>query len=540
MKNNYTEQGKELMYNMAAGVEYVDAYCRYSSHMQDDGNSIEYQMEEIEAYCQRNGLVIRKWYIDKAKSGKAVAGRDGFYDLIDDIKHEIAAPNLIVWRTNRIFRNSYESHKYRKFLRDNNIKLLSVTQTIDEETSAGRLTTNILSDIDQYKVEEMSEHITAALRSMVKRGFYTGQGIPLGYKVVPAMDGDKARKKYAIDEETAPIVKRIFSDFVDGMTPAYILEWMKAEGIKTQHGKTYDYNTLYRLLNNDFYIGTRRYTTKGQEPLVIPQAVPAIIDEHTFARVKDIFLSRRKAAPVKGRKSNRNRMYYLTGKVYCAKCGESYLGKTCGGVPYYYCKTRLRRKECTGVSIQKKHLEAAVFKAIRENIFTSEAIDEIVQATLEQIAQNPIKAKTPKEELQKRKTVLVREVSELTQLYLDKIIGQDVFITMKKSKDDELAEIETELLIHEHEKKFVIDETYIRQYLADLFDKAESGNEQLLKFLIDSVVDKVIIYDSKIEIYLAVDFQKKTHKQALGKANWTLCVNMSRAEITARAPKVKK
>lgn len=537
MENNYTEQGKELMYNMAAGVEYVDAYCRYSSHMQDDGNSIEYQMEEIEAYCQRNGLVIRKWYIDKAKSGKAVAGRDGFYELIDDIKHEISAPNLIVWRTNRIFRNSYESHKYRKYLRDNNIKLLSVTQTIDEETSAGRLTTNILSDIDQYKIEEMSEHITAALRSMVKRGFYTGQGIPLGYKVVPAMDGDKPRKKYAIDDETAPIVRRIFDDFVNGMTPAYIQSWMKDEGIKTQTGKTYDYNTLYRLLNNDFYIGTRRYTTKGQEPLVIPHAVPAIIDEQTFSRVKEIFVSRRRAEPVKGRKSNRNRTYYLTGKLFCAKCGDSYLGKSCGGVPYYYCKTRLRRKECTGVSIQKKHLEAAVFKAIRENIFTSEAIDEIVKATLDQIAKNPVKATKPKEELQKRKNVLVSQIAELAQMYLDKIIGQDVFINMKKSKDDELAEIESELLMQEHAAKFEIDETYIKNYLADLFEKSESGNEELLKFLIDSVVEKVIVHDSKVEIYLAVTFAKSTHKKELEFPNWSLCVIMSRADITARSPK---
>lgn len=164
----------------ASAIEYVDAYCRYSSHMQDEGNSIEYQVEEIEAYCQRHGMVVRKWYIDKAKSAKQVAGRDEFYELIDDIKNGVSAPNLIVWRTNRVFRNSYESHKYRKFLRDNKIKLLSVTQTIDEETSSGRLTTNILSDIDQYKSEEIAEHVSAALKSMARKGYWTGQTVPRG------------------------------------------------------------------------------------------------------------------------------------------------------------------------------------------------------------------------------------------------------------------------------------------------------------------------------------------------------------------------
>lgn len=537
MTNNYTEQGQKLMYEMVAGVQYVDAYCRYSSHMQDDGNSIEYQMEEIEAYCQRHGMVVRKWYIDKAKSAKQVAGRDSFYELIDDIKNGFAAPNLIVWKTNRAFRNSYESHKYRKFLRENNVKLLSVTQTIDEDTSAGRLTTNILSDIDQYKSEEIAEHVTAALRSMVKRGYYTGQGIPLGYKTVPAMDGDKPRKKYAVDDETAPLVQKIFADFVAGMPPAVILEWMREQGIKTKRGLTYDDNALRRMLNNDFYIGTRRYDAKGTEPLVIPNAVPAIIDEQTFDAVKHIFLSRRKAEPVKGRKSNRNRMYYLTGKAICAKCGGSYLGKTCAGVPYYMCKNRLRRKECDCMSIQKKHIEPAVFQLIREHIFSEDAMQSIVKATLADLAKNPIKETKSKEEQTKRKNVLQLEIAELVQMKLNKDINQEVFLMMKKPKDDELAEIEMSLLALEQQQRTVVDETFIREYLNGLFEKAESGNEELMKYVIDNTIDRVIIGDSEVVVHLALYFRKSTHKSSLAFPNWSLCVELLRSVVTARKRK---
>lgn len=527
----YTEEDAKI------ALEYVDAYVRYSSHMQDDGNSIEYQMEEIELYCQRHGMVVRKWYIDKAKSAKQAAGRDGFYELIDDIKNGFSAPNLLVWKTNRAFRNSYESHKYRKFLREHQVKLLSVTQTIDEDTSAGRLTTNILSDIDQYKSEEIAEHVTAALRSMVKRGFYTGQGIPLGYKVVPAMDGDKPRKKYAIDEEKAPLVKKIFSDFVDGLPPVLILEWMKEQGIKTKTGKTFDYNTLYRLLNNDFYIGTRRYNAKESEPLVIPNAVPAIIDEQTFDAVKHIFLSRRTAEPVKGRKSNRNRLYYLTGKAVCAKCGGSYLGKTCANVPYYMCKNRLRRKECDCMSIQKKHIEPAVFRAIRENIFSEESVNEIVKVALAEINKSPVKEKKSKSELTKRKNVLIQEIAELTQMKLSKEINQEIFIYMKKPKDEELAEIELSLMALEHQQKTVVDETFIRNFIDDLFQKAESGNDELMKYVIDSTVEKVVIGDSEVVVYLAISFGKPLHKRELVFPSYSLCKSFPRKEITKRISK---
>lgn len=516
------------------GIEYVDAYCRYSSHMQDEGNSIEYQMEEIEQYCERHGYVIRKWYIDKAKSAKKVAGRDDFYSLVNEIKAGTAAPNLIVWKTNRAFRNSYESHKYRKLFRDNGIKLHSVTQTIDEDTSSGRLTTNILSDIDQYKSEEIAEHVTAALRSMVKRGFYTGQRVPLGYKTVPAMDGDKPRKKYAIDEETAPIVQKIFRDFVDGASPYGILDWMRDQGITTDTGKTYDYNALYRMLNNDFYIGTRRYTAKGQEPLVLPCAVPAIIDEKTFDAVKHIFYSRRKSDPIKGRKSNRNRLYYLTGKLYCAKCGGSYYGKTSSGVPYYMCKNRAKRKECDGVSIQKKHIEPALFTAIRENIFTPEAVEIIVASVMESIKKSPLKTKGNKKDMENRKTILNREIVELTQMKLDKEINQEVFLMMKKPKEDELAEIEINLLALEHQQKTIIDEHYIREFIQKLFQNLDSGNEELIKYVVDNTVEKVIINDGEIDIYLSITFGNYTHKDKMAFPNYSLCVTLNRKEVSKR------
>lgn len=525
MRKPYTET------DVNNAIEYVDAYVRYSSHLQDEGNSIEYQMEEIEQYCQRHGMVVRKWYIDKAKSAKQTAGRDGFYELIDDIKNGISAPNLLVWKTNRAFRNSYESHKYRKFLRENNVKLLSVTQTIDEDTSSGRLTTNILSDIDQYKSEEIAEHVSAALRSMARKGYWTGQTIPLGYKVVPVLDGDKPRKAYAIDEETAPIVEQIFKDFVNGHTPAFILDWLRAEGIKTSKGKTYDYNALYRILKNDFYIGTRTHGTKTAEPQKFPNTVPAIIDKATFEQVQSIFISRRHTEPVKGRKSNRNKTFYLTGKMVCAKCGGAYIGRSQGGVSYYVCRERNRRQECDGKGIQKERVEAAVFGAIREHIFSEKAIEHIVKLTLAEVEKNPLKETKSKSELMKQKSTLIQEIAELTQMKLNKEINGEVFAYMKKPKDEELAEIELSLLALEQRQKTVVDEDFIRAYIEGLFEKAESGNDDLKKYVIDNTVEKVVVSDSEVEIHLAVFFTHSTHKRQTPFPNYALCVKHSRKEI---------
>lgn len=513
-------------------LEEADAYLRYSSHMQDEGNSIEYQMEEVEAHAQRNGMRIRRWYIDKAKTAKQVAGRDEFYELIEDIKNGDSAPNLIVWRTNRIFRNSYESHKYRRFLRDKKIKLISVTQTIDEETSTGRLTTGILSEIDEYKSAEIAEHVIAAMRSMVKKGFYTGQRVPLGYKIVDAWDGDKPRKKYAVDDETAPIVRKCFEDFAAGVPQFAIRKWLKDQGIYTSAGNPYDADALRTLLQNEFYIGTRTYKVKGKEPLVIPNAVPAIIDESTFDAVQHIFAKKREEdSGIKGRGYNGVRTYYLTGKIICAKCDGPFFGKISNGYTYYVCKNRVRRKTCDCKGIQKAHLETAVFQAIRENIFSEQAVEEIVKVALAEVKKNPIKATKSKSELTKRRNTLTREIAELVQMKLDGEISKDVLTVMKKPKEDELAEIEIDLHALEQHKKTVVDEDFVRDYINDLFVKLESGDDGLLKYVVEKTVESVVISESEVIINLAVLFGKNTHRTDLPFPKWSTGVKLNRKDI---------
>ena len=218
------EEIKEAVRDIV-GVVYVDAYLRYSSHKQDDGVSIEMQIDDINAYCTKNNLVVRKWYIDTATSAtkKEAETRDAFFELVQDIKSGDTSGSLLVYSTSRAFRNSYESHKYRKFLREHGIKLMSATQHIDEETSSGRLTTSILSDIDQYKAEELADYVSSAMRYLAKRGYWTGAPVPIGYKVVPTTDDQgKPRKKYDIDEETVNFVKEMFQDYIEGFTPSAI------------------------------------------------------------------------------------------------------------------------------------------------------------------------------------------------------------------------------------------------------------------------------------------------------------------------------
>ena len=59
-------------------------YCRTSGEGQRDNTSIPSQKEAIEKWCEREGYQFIAHYVDEAKSGAKVAGRDEFQRLMKD------------------------------------------------------------------------------------------------------------------------------------------------------------------------------------------------------------------------------------------------------------------------------------------------------------------------------------------------------------------------------------------------------------------------------------------------------------------------
>lgn len=546
MINDYNEQKKELFYEMTAGVDYVDAYLRYSSQKQDDGVSIEMQTDEINAYCAKNNLVVRKWYIDTATSAskKAAETRDAFFELIQNIKSGDTAGTLLVYSTSRAFRNSYESHKYRKFLRERGIRLMSATQHIDEETSSGRLTTNILADIDQYKAEELSDYVSSAMRTMVKRGFWTGAPVPLGYKVVPADDEDgKPRKKYAIDEETAEFAKEAFQRYIDGETPASIAKRFNRYGLITIKGNPFNAEAVRCILYNDFYTGTRRLKTKGQDELIFENSVPAIIDKATFALVQKIRVERR-TNPQPKPKTAKSR-YLLTGKIICGECAKRgidgfMIGNTSttprNGKTYYHfsymCNKKRRYKDCKIKNIRRDDLETYVLRQVKEHILNENIINQIADEVLQEIEQYPQPVGDEKT-LKKRKGEILKELVALAKMKAAKEIDDEVFALTKKEYDDEKAQIEIDLYAIEQSKKTVVDREFILDTLRKMIADIESGDHEVIKALLNQIVESIVVTNDKVVVNLVVYFSKYAYKANKGNPKFAIGAEIERKDIKA-------
>jgi site-specific DNA recombinase len=114
----------------------VVIYVRVSSNVQDIKNSIEAQIEECLRYARANNMIVVAIYRDEAFTG-TISSRPGFQSLIADATNpDTEFHTILVWKLSRFARNKYDSVTYEHMLEKRGIKVISVTEPIDDSRQA--------------------------------------------------------------------------------------------------------------------------------------------------------------------------------------------------------------------------------------------------------------------------------------------------------------------------------------------------------------------------------------------------------------------
>lgn len=512
-------------------MKKVRTYVRYSDHKQDDGFSVEYQISEIEEFLFRNGLELHKHHIDQATTATKVAGREAFFELVNDVK-EGYVDIIVVYKLNRIFRNAYESQKYRKLFKKHGVKLMSVTQQIDEDTSAGRLMTNVLSDIDQYQSETISDHVKSSMREMARQGYFTGGTVPFGYTLDIIENGKKVRKKYVPDEKEKAVVQKIFGLYADGYSLRYLQQYLTDNGFLTRQGKQFGITTIARMLGNDFYIGTLRYSTQGYEDVIVEDAVPPIIDAELWGRVQE-----RKNANKLVQPRKRKSLYALTGKIFCGLCNEHFFGMQSGstqkgvyyGYKYYICSKRKNYQACDCDRIRKDFIEDTVLQEIKKRVLNEDAITRLASEIAALCNSTPTEILAEIKSLLQRKTEVEAHIDTLIEMRLAKELSADILKKKSVVLEAELAEIKNNLFTLEERKKNSITAEGVEKYLRSMLSHADSTDDEILKNLFDNFVDRIVIDNERVDVSLIVrPFGRSAYKKPSGHPHVSLRQNFKR------------
>lgn len=173
------------------------AYARYSSDNQRE-ESIEAQLRAIREYCQKNDIQLVKIYTDEARSA-TTDDRPGFLQMIQDSSMGLFSA-VIVHKLDRFSRDRYDSAFYKRQLKKNGVRLISVLEPLDDSPESIILE-SVLEGMAEYYSANLARETLKGLKENAFECKHNGGLPPLGYDV------DPISKKYVINEHEAKAVK---------------------------------------------------------------------------------------------------------------------------------------------------------------------------------------------------------------------------------------------------------------------------------------------------------------------------------------------
>lgn len=467
---------------MNTDLKTAAAYIRVSTDSQTE-LSPDSQIKVVREYARKNGYLIPNEFIfrDDGISGRHADKRPEFNRMIATAKQK-PSPfcAVLLWKFSRFARNQEESIFYKSMLRKNGVEVLSISEPMIDGPF-GTLIERIIEWSDEYYSIRLSGEVKRGMTEKVERG------LPVS---IPSFGYSIKDKQYVVNPETAPIVKKIFADYLNGVPVVTIARQLNDMKIRTTRGGLWENRTVEYILYNPVYIGKIRWNPKrrtrrnysDKDIMIVDGSHEPIIDTDTFEKVQER-LAEQKRTYKRYIKSSIKEEYMLHGLVKCSSCGSS-LSMCQRGVGLQCVKyTRGQCKTSHYISIKK--MNALVISAI-EVAFATESIELTVKSTESNessgLTEIEINALIDKENL---------KYSRIREAYENGIYNLDELSEAKKQTDDNIKQLKKllkpEKSTEQIKKQFIHDKQDIINLLKT-GNISEGEKNQILRSFIDKIV----------------------------------------------------
>lgn len=155
-------------------------YARVSTIEQVDGTSLATQVERCRAHVAAQGWHGVGEWVDEGVSG-AKASRPALDGLMRAVRAS-EVDVVVVAKLDRIGRSMRHLAALLGELDDRNVGLISVSESFDSSTPAGRLQRNMLGSFAEFEREQIRERVLGGLEASVRKGRWVGGPPPYGYR----------------------------------------------------------------------------------------------------------------------------------------------------------------------------------------------------------------------------------------------------------------------------------------------------------------------------------------------------------------------
>lgn len=296
----------------------VGIWIRVSTEDQARGESPEHHEKRARAYAEAQGWNVTTVYHLEGVSGKAVSAHPEAERMLRDIEGgKIKA--LIFSKLARLARNTVELLIFADQFKIAGADLVSLQESIDTSTPAGRLFFTMIAAMAQWEREEIVDRVKASIRIRAQLGKTLGGAAPFGY--------EWKEKRLVPNPKEAPIRKRIYELYAEHKRNKTVARLLNDAGYRTRNGSQFTDTTVIRLIQDTSAKGIYRANhtfrdSKGKLHLKpesdwIHTKVEAIISEELWEACNALITRRSHGNQKRARKT----VHLFAGLLFCG-CGQ--------------------------------------------------------------------------------------------------------------------------------------------------------------------------------------------------------------------------
>ena len=426
----------------SGGCEVAVVYLRVSSDQQwaRDNTAEGYSIPSQRAGCLHE-IELRGWEFDRefvsyGETGKT-AEREALREMLDYVKANPHIKYVVVYKVNRVFRNTEEHMAMRAMLRAAGARLISATERFGDDPM-GRFMETIIAAQAQYESENMGLEIRRGKTTKVKMGGWPSMA-PLGYLNKRETIGGQHIASVILDDQRAPLILEAAERYAKGdISLAQLEEIMWERGLKTRADKRITHKRWAEIFRNPFYTGRLRY--EGQE---YPGNHPAILSLDLFTQLERVLELRDSAGPRDVR-----HFHYLKGTLRCHECGAllSY-SRSKGRSAYYeyfYC---VSKRDCSQPYVPIEEAEREVERIYRHVALPRQTAEAFLKGIREVVADLNQRDDGERDRLNSQLARLEERRRKLVDAYLDgdDVIPKDILREKQQQISDDVQKLEGRL-----------------------------------------------------------------------------------------------
>lgn len=485
----------------------VAAYCRVSTDSDEQATSYEAQIEHYTEYISKNPeWVLAGIFADDGITGTNTKKRDEFNRMIEEC-HAGNIDMIITKSISRFARNTLDCLKYIRELKDLNIPVFFEKESINTMDAKGEVLLTIMASLAQQESQSLSQNVKLGIQYRYQQGkVQINHNRFLGY--TKDADGN-----LVIEPEQAEIVRRIYREYLQGLSMDKIAAGLEADGILTGAGKAkWHTSTINKILRNEKYIGDallqKTYTTdfltkkRIKNNGTVPQYYvegdhEAIIPKDIFLLVQEELVRRRVVhTSDNGKRHCYSCKHCFSQIVICGECGEFFRrvhwnNRGCKSIVWRCCsRLKATGHACHSRTVNETLLERVVIDGINRVLCQK---DDFLQTLRANIATVVLQGDVLSPE------VIDERLSKLQKELLKKVNQKDDYDAIA----DEILRLRDQR--RQAEVDSVIKDEQMKQ-IRDLQDFVKSQPAAITEFdetLVSRLIAKITVFND----YFTVDFK---------------------------------